>query len=523
MPLIRLKSSPALLRISAFCLFTRPLNQSNEQKPVVYGSVDAKWLVDVLDSLLPHHIIDFHRFFHQDSFTGTSITYAQLFELGARFGRGLPSTFPDLFPSPDPRVVTIFSPNALLYPVVTLGVLKANDVLPSESGPVIVSTTNAALTSYECAQQWEASTASLLIVHPSLLDKAVEAWNLQLGRPLERIVLLDESGVLDSKPCLVSSVHKTVYQILATGEQLSANNHSRSASAEPLTPVCPSPPPDSNEDSNEPPHVPAFILFSSGTTSGKSKPIVISHYNVVGVLISMTAAETRKNAAGEQAIYPGEDVVLGTVPTFHAFGMFNVLWHAMYLRVKVIMFSRFDADKVIEAFDTHSINYGFVVPPMLIAISARTPPAGQHPSLRWLMSAAAPLLEEVITKARAYFGRNAVRNGMGMTELVATAIATAPGEPLSEGRAGVLNPNNEALIIDPKTGMEAGYNYPGELYIRGPQVVREFWGGGKDGEMLDISGFLHSGDIATVSEDGTFFIRDRLKVRHSLLFYSFIS
>jgi acyl-CoA synthetase (AMP-forming)/AMP-acid ligase II len=162
---------------------------------------------------------------------------------------------------------------------------------------------------------------------------------------------------------------------------------------------------------------------------------------------------------------------------------------------------------------------------------ASSHPRKTYPTLRWLMSAAAPLLEEVIAKTRAMFGREVLRNGFGMSELVATAIATLPGgkwlevsgyrltwlmvrsalatEPLTEGLAGRLNPNVEAKIIDHHRGTDAGFNDPGELYLRGPQVVREFF---DTGLMLDKEGWLHTGDVASVDEEGVFTIRDRIKV-----------
>ena len=64
-------------------------------------------------------------------------------------------------------------------------------------------------------------------------------------------------------------------------------------------------------------------------------------------------------------------------------------------------------------------------------------------------------------------------------------------------------------MIDHLRGTDAGYNDPGELYLRGPQVVREFW---DTGLMLDKEGWLHTGDVASVSEEGVFTIRDRIKV-----------
>jgi len=64
---------------------------------------------------------------------------------------------------------------------------------------------------------------------------------------------------------------------------------------------------------------------------------------------------------------------------------------------------------------------------LLLSKHASSKPPREYATLRWLMSAAAPLLEEVIAKTRTMFGREVLRNGFGMSELVATAIATLPG------------------------------------------------------------------------------------------------
>lgn len=105
----------------------------------------------------PH--IDKQRTAYLDPLTGTGITFSDLFKLSTGFAKALPRKFPDVF-SPEataaePAVVTIFSPNVLLYPVLVLGILKSNKYLPEGSQQtVIVSTANAVLTSYECAGQW---------------------------------------------------------------------------------------------------------------------------------------------------------------------------------------------------------------------------------------------------------------------------------------------------------------------------------------------------------------------------------
>ncbi|KAJ3338298.1 hypothetical protein HDU93_009745 [Gonapodya sp. JEL0774] len=194
----------------------------------------------------------------------------------------------------------------------------------------------------------------------------------------------------------------------------------------------------------------------------------------------------------------------------------HVLSHPIPQGLTVVLFSKFDAARVVDAIDEYECNVGFVVPPMLMMMTKvmEKRPSAAHPTLRWLQSAAAPLLEEVIAGVRKVFGREVLRNGFGMTEIVATMIATGVGgeaevgEPLREGYAGKLNPNNEAKIVNPVTGQNVAVGEPGELYVRGPQVIRTRLDGSS---MLDEEGWLHTGDVATVDENGGFTIRDRIR------------
>ncbi|KXS09562.1 acetyl-CoA synthetase-like protein [Gonapodya prolifera JEL478] len=480
-----------------------------------------------------------------DPTTSTRLTYARLFHLARTFSRGLlalfPSAVPSSTPSPSPSpagtptnriVITIFSPNDILYPVVSLGAILCNDYLEGNGmgrDCVVVSTTNAALTSYECASQWASTSPALLVAHPSLLPRARDAWS-KLGRDSSTIIALDAPGwcVEDSPPAgqydaaaeSGKNGERTMAEVLQAG-MAAAQRGAVAPAAESESAAVPHTNGTANGMTNGAtngtvahpplPSPTAFILFSSGTTSGKSTPVPITHRNIVSTLRSLVGAEVlTPQRDGEPAIRPKKDVVMGVVPLFHAFGMFNLCFTSLYSGLTIVLFSKFDANRVVDSIDEFSVNIGFVVPPMLLMMTRvmekRT--TNFHPTLRWLQSAAAPLLGEVIAGVRRVFDRDVLRNGFGMTEIVATMIATGVGEPLSEGFAGRLNPNNEAKIVHPETGEHVGYNEPGELYVRGPQVIEYKMDGSV---MVDAEGWLHTGDVATVDETNNFVIRDRIR------------
>ncbi|KAI9010281.1 hypothetical protein DFJ74DRAFT_344820 [Hyaloraphidium curvatum] len=467
----------------------------------------------------PHVAKAWKKQAYVDAATGASLTYERLFELAGAVVRGLPLTYPDLFPGDDaprdPVVVAIFSPNSLVYPVLALA-------LPRIPG-CVASTTNAALTPYECTSQWEASGADVLVCHPAVIGRAAEAWVGMMGRDPHRIVVADDAEVLSGHYGHGDDGAPMPDGFVSMGEVVELGMHalySPVAGRSPPSPFGRDEPEGGAANGNGPPvpesegddaalHRPAFVLFSSGTTSGKSKPIAISHRNIVAVVLGIAHFETTLQPP---AVVPGEDTVLGVVPVFHAFGMFNLIFVSMYLGLRTVLFPKFDAQRALAAIDEYGINIGFVVPPMLLSFNKHLspdPPNPPHPTLRWLMSAAAPLLSEVIAATRRTFARPVLRNGFGMTELVATALSTLPGEEISEGQAGRALPNVEARVVDPHTGEDCAPGTAGELWIRAPQAVRSFWrlpGAG----IVDDDGWLRTGDVAAFGEGGLA-VRDRIK------------
>jgi acyl-CoA synthetase (AMP-forming)/AMP-acid ligase II len=278
--------------------------------PSTFPVVEVPNCADYVESS-PH--INRNRVAYLDPVSGHSVTFKRMFQLADGFSKGILKEFPDLFNRTGPTdskplnvVITLFSPNVLLYPILVQGILKSNHLT---SNTVIVSTCNAALTAFECSAQWEANTTSILLVHPTLLEKALEAWKMAKKDP-KYVLMLADNGLIGGKTEEPTGHgFRTVGDVISAGLALPestskpANGHSNGTSPITLTPTT---------TSTEETHVPAFILFSSGTTSGKSKPIVISHRNVVAVLMNMTAAETVGEAP---AVRSGEDVVLVRVPS----------------------------------------------------------------------------------------------------------------------------------------------------------------------------------------------------------------
>jgi AMP-binding enzyme len=179
----------------------------------------------------------------------------------------------------------------------------------------------------------------------------------------------------------------------------------------------------------------------------------------------------------------------------------------------VLPYSRFDLEQFLAILQDYRVTTAAVVPPIMLAMA-------EHPlvdrfdlsALRFLGSGAAPLgaeLEEACGKRVGCV----VGQGYGLTE-TSPVVTAHPSEEarIRHGRAGQLLPNTEAKVVDPATGEALGRNRDGELCFRGPQVMRGYLTRPQEtAQMLDPDGWLHSGDIGHVEDDGYVYVVDRVK------------
>jgi acyl-CoA synthetase (AMP-forming)/AMP-acid ligase II len=132
-------------------------------------------------------------------------------------------------------------------------------------------------------------------------------------------------------------------------------------------------------------------------------------------------------------------------------------------------------------------------------------------SLRWILSGAAPLGADLAAACAARLGCRVVQ-GYGLTETSPVTHVSPPDDRNRPGTVGLLVANTECKIVDPATGRPLGPNEDGELWMRGPQVMKGYLKNpGATAAVIDADGFFHSGDIGHVDEDGYFRIVDRLK------------
>ncbi len=242
------------------------------------------------------------------------------------------------------------------------------------------------------------------------------------------------------------------------------------------------------------------LPYSSGTT-GLPKGVELTHRNLVANLAQYEPVTT----AGE------EDVILAVLPFFHIYGMQVLMNAAVHLGARVITMPRFDLAEFLETIQEHRVTRVAAVPPIVLAL-AKHPLVAEFDlsSLVQVGSGAAPLSADIEDEAARRTGAEIVQ-GYGLTETSPVTHAAIPGDVRS-GSIGVLVPNTEARVVDPETGDDLPAGQTGEIWLRGPQVMRGYLHNpAATEEALDEQGWLHTGDIGHIDEDAHWYITDRLK------------
>jgi 4-coumarate--CoA ligase len=212
------------------------------------------------------------------------------------------------------------------------------------------------------------------------------------------------------------------------------------------------------------------LPYSSGTT-GLPKGVMLSHRGLVTSVAQLVDGENPNLNFRE------DDVVLCVLPMFHVYSLHSILLCGMRAGAALVIMKRFETVKMLELVERHGITVAPLVPPIVVEM-AKTDAMDHHDlsSVRMVISGAAPMGKELQDIVHAKLPRAVLGQGYGMTEAgpvlsMCMAFAKEPS-PVKSGACGTVVRNAELKIVDPETGLCLRRNQPGEICIRGRQIMK---------------------------------------------------
>ncbi|OMO85474.1 AMP-dependent synthetase/ligase [Corchorus olitorius] len=396
-----------------------------------------------------------------DATTGRQLSFSQLWkavdsvatclsELGIRKG----------------HVVLIIAPNSLYFPIVCLSVMSLG---------AIITTSNPLNTAREIALQMADSNPALVFTTSLLVPKLAESTL--------PIVLLDEQEIIKTST--------SEARIVATVDQMMKKEPTGSRVRDRVY----------QDDT-------ASLLYSSGTT-GPSKGVASSHRNLMALLQTFSIAYNFNPDEGEQ-------IHICTVPMFHIYGFGAYAIGKLTVGSTVVILSKFSMDEMLSAVEKYRVTFLPLVPPILLAMVKGADQIRRKydlSSLQSVLCGGAPLSKEVIHGFLEKFPKVHIRQGYALTETTGSGASMySPEEGRKYGTVGLLSPNLEAKIVDPDTGVALVVNQTGELWVRGPSIMKGYLNNPEaTASTINSEGWLKTGDLCYIDEDGFVFVVDRLK------------
>ncbi|PSR84759.1 4-coumarate--CoA ligase-like [Actinidia chinensis var. chinensis] len=360
------------------------------------------------------------------------------------------------------RVVVVVLPNVAEYAIVALGIMAAGGVF---------SGANPSAHPSEIKKQVEAADAKLIVTNGPNYDKVK-----CLGLP---IIVLGEQ-----------QVESAIYweELLEAADRASTN-----LIDEPIlqTDLC-------------------ALPFSSGTT-GTSKGVMLTHRNLVANLCSTLFS------VGPEMI--GQVTTLGLMPFFHIYGLTGICCATLRNKGKVVVMGRYKLETFLGALIAHEVTFAPIVPAILSdMVKNRVVDEFDLDKLKLkaVMTAAAPLAPEVLCSFEKKFPGVEVQEAYGMTEH--SCITLTHGDPnkghriAKKNSVGFILPNLELKFVDPHTAKSLPKSTRGEICVRSPCVMQGYYRNEEEtAQTIDEDGWLHTGDIGYIDDDGDVFIVDRIK------------
>ncbi|MEC5421996.1 long-chain-fatty-acid--CoA ligase [Virgibacillus sp. C22-A2] len=246
----------------------------------------------------------------------------------------------------------------------------------------------------------------------------------------------------------------------------------------------------------------ALLQYTGGTT-GNPKGVMLTHYNLVAN-VQMCDAWLYKTKKGEE-------IILGVIPFFHVYGMTTVMINSVMIGSKMVLLPKFDAGDVLKTIQKQKPTLFPGAPTIYIGLL-------NHPdikkydlsSIKACISGSAPLPAEVQEQFEKITGGRLVE-GYGLTESSPVTHANLVWENRVSGSIGIPWPDTDSAIYRMESDEEADIGEVGEIAVKGPQIMQGYWNNQEETDNVLKDGWLYTGDLGYMDEDGYFYVVDRKK------------
>jgi long-chain acyl-CoA synthetase len=408
-------------------------------------------------------------------FLGKTLTYQELWDKSRRFAQGLR----ELGVKPGDRVA-IMLPNTPQFVIAFFGTLMAGGVGVN---------VNPLYTPRELRHQLQDAGAETLVILDHLLPRFLE---VERETPVKRVVV---TGIKDFLPF----PKNLLYPLKAKKDKLPLGFPKREGfyAFQSLLQHPPATPHASDPEDL------ALLQYTGGTT-GISKGAMLTHRNLVANVLQIDAWDsTAKDLLGK-------GVMLGALPFFHVYGMTVAMNYGLYSGYKIVLLPRPEIHAVVEAIEKHGVTHFPGVPTLYVAFNNFPGIEKRNvKSIRICLSGAAPLPVEVAKGFEEITGARLLE-GYGLSEASPVTHSNPVLGPVKKGSIGMPFPSVDAKVVD-EEGKEVPLGEVGELIVKGPNVMKGYWNRPEETQKALKDGWLFTGDLARMDEDGYFYIVDRKK------------
>ena len=423
--------------------------------------------------LLPEALAETARRFPKKvalEFLGRRLTYAALWREVEAFAKGLQ----EAGLKPGDRVALML-PNSPQFVIAFYGTLLAGGVGVN---------TNPMYTPRELHHQLRDAGARFLVILDQLLPRYLEVKG---EVPVEKVV---RTGIQDYLPFPKNLLYPLLLRRKGEAPKALEGLPWRAF----LRPGTPRPVPLDLDDL-------ALLQYTGGTT-GLAKGAMLTHRN-----LSANALQVR---AWIPDFREGEEVVLGAIPFFHVYGMTVAMNLALLGGAKLVLLPRPEIKAIVEAIEKHQVTLFPGVPTLYVAFNNFPGIEKRNvKSIRICLSGAAPLPVEVAKRFEELTGARLIE-GYGLSEASPVTHSNPVLGLIKKGSIGMPFPSVDAKVVD-EEGKELPPGEVGELAVKGPNVMKGYWNRPEETQKTLKDGWLFTGDLAKMDEDGYFYIVDRKK------------